>query len=410
LAAAAAAALFFSPGARPAGAVFHFMVIDEVMAGVPGDASVQYIELRMLSAGQNITNGQTVEVRNSAGAVIDSWSFPLGPSGNVPNGAMNARILIATTAAETFWGLQADLEMDSAAIPPSGSVCFVTVDCVAFGSATSAPSDMPASVNKPGNGTRSLYRTSNTNLSANDFALLCPDPQNNANAMGIWSGGNPDGDVPSDCDDNCPSVNNPGQANRDAEALPNGPNVSGDDTTIVNSDVDGDDCDSDKDNDGVADTDETTHPVAGCLSASTALDPQDIDTDGDHLTDGWECANGSDPADDQSKFVGSGSTDADGDKIADLWEQRGYGVAVSNINADGDGCADLVEIASVDGNKTITDTDRIVVARRALGIILPDVDQDYVLDVDKNGSVVDPDRIFVARAALLPTWQPKSCP
>ena len=70
----------------------------------------------------------------------------------------------------------------------------------------------------------------------------------------------------------------------------------------------------------------------------------------------------------------------------------------------------MVEAASIDSNKTIGDPDRLAVARRALNVWAAESLQDYVLDIDKNGTVSDADRLFVARAALLPTWQPKSCP
>jgi hypothetical protein len=68
----------------------------------------------------------------------------------------------------------------------------------------------------------------------------------------------------------------------------------------------------------------------------------------------------------------------------------------------------------VDGNKAVTDADRLAVSRRALNIspfnqpgYVPD--QDYVLDMDKNRVVGDPDRLFASRAAVLPDWQPKIC-
>jgi hypothetical protein len=135
-----------------------------------------------------------------------------------------------------------------------------------------------------------------------------------------------------------------------------------------------------------------------------------MDTDGDHLTDKWECDNGSNPASGSSKFLGFGGTDGDADHIPDLWEQRGYDASGASTDSDGDGCADLVETASIDANKTINDVDRLAVARRALGIWAYEAAQDYALDMNKNGTVEDADRLFVARAALLPDWLPKSCP
>jgi hypothetical protein len=194
--------------------------------------------------------------------------------------------------------------------------------------------------------------------------------------------------------------------NTDGEVRPNGPNLDGDDATWPRHDDVGDACDTDDDNDGLSDPEE----FSGESCSGIRTDPRNLDTDGDHLTDGWECANGSNPTDAGSKFLGSGTADADGDRAFDFWERRGYGASGTGADEDGDGCADLVEIASVDGNKSLTDVDRISVARRALGIWGPDAAQDYVLDIDKNGSVNDVDRIFVARAVLLPDWLPKSCP
>jgi hypothetical protein len=219
-----------------------------------------------------------------------------------------------------------------------------------------------------------------------------------------------DFDAVSDVFDNCPNDSNANQLNTDSLPLDNGPNAPGEDLTILNADVFGDACSADDDNDGTLDDVEPLYPVAGCTSATTALNPLDMDTDGDHLTDGWECANGSDPANTASKFLGSGTADADGDRIADLWEMRGYNGSGASTDVDGDGCQDLVELASVDGNKAIGDPDRLSVARRALGVWAPEPNQDYVLDISKNGTVGDEDRLFVARAALLPEWVPKSCP
>jgi hypothetical protein len=143
------------------------------------------------------------------------------------------------------------------------------------------------------------------------------------------------------------------------------------------------------------------------------LNPLDMDTDGDHLTDGWECAwagpTPSDPANAASKQIGSGTTDADGDRVPDNWEMRGYGGNPGSTDSDGDACHDLVETASIDNNKTVSDPDRLAVARRALGIWSADDAQDYALDISKNGILGDEDRLFVARAALLSDWIPKAC-
>jgi hypothetical protein len=223
----------------------------------------------------------------------------------------------------------------------------------------------------------------------------------------VLVGDDGDVDLVPDAYDNCPAIPNSGQENADAGPLDNGPMVPGDDITLMMSDALGDACDSDADNDGFTNAVESAG--APCAAASDATDPLRLDTDGDHLNDGWECSNGSDPTDGLSTFFGSGTADFDGDRIADLWERRGYNGSTTTTDADGDGCHDLVEIASIDGNKTIDDPDRLAVARRALGIWMAHGAQDFVLDIDRNGTVGDPDRLFVARASLLGDWLPKSC-
>jgi hypothetical protein len=207
--------------------------------------------------------------------------------------------------------------------------------------------------------------------------------------------------------DNCPTISNPSQVNTDAAPIANGPNLGGDDTTIGNGDRFGNACDSDDDNDNAADTAEPLFPAAGCLAATAPTNPLDRDSDGDHLLDGWECQNGSDPSNAASKFLGTGSPDADGDNINDVWESRGHATSSSSLDTDGDGCSDLVEVASVDGNLNVGTVDSLAVARAAFGIWLPDPQQDEAFDLTKNGTVDIADRLFVARAAFI--WAPPAC-
>jgi hypothetical protein len=220
---------------------------------------------------------------------------------------------------------------------------------------------------------------------------------------------NQDGDVPIDCIGGTVTIggNCLLQApNSDGEVRPNGPNVPDDDATWPEHDLTGDLCDNDDDNDGLPDLAELT----GVMCNNQISLPNDIDTDGDHLHDGWECANGSDPFDAESRFLGVSTGDADGDHLHDVWEVRGYNGSGGSADSDGDGCTDLIEIVSTDGNRTLDDGDRLSTSRRALGILAANVEQDYVLDLNKNGVVDDSDRLLAARAVLLPDWLPKSCP
>jgi hypothetical protein len=89
-------------------------------------------------------------------------------------------------------------------------------------------------------------------------------------------------------------------------ATPNGVNVPGGDVTSPGaaSDALANPCDSNDDNDAISDADEVVYPRSSCPSATGPTSPVRIDTDGDHLTDGWECQSGSDPADRSSIALG----------------------------------------------------------------------------------------------------------
>jgi hypothetical protein len=109
----AAIAVFGS--ASPAFASFHLMQIEQVIGGVGGDTSIQAIQLRMRSAGQNFVSATQIQAWDSAGAnpvlIIDIPS-------DVANGALGSRILIASpNFASTFPGVTPDFIMTNP-IPP----------------------------------------------------------------------------------------------------------------------------------------------------------------------------------------------------------------------------------------------------------------------------------------------------
>jgi hypothetical protein len=220
---------------------------------------------------------------------------------------------------------------------------------------------------------------------------------------------NQPGEIPIDCIGGTVTVGGAcplGVPNSDPDTRPNGPNIEGDDATWPEHDEQADLCDMDDDNDGLVDFAE----MAGISCGTMISSPTDVDTDGDHLHDGWECANGSNPFDAASTFKGSGTADGDNDRVPDLWEMRGYNGSAGSTDSDGDGCHDMVEIGSVNGNRALEDADRLATARRVLGLLATDPEQDYVLDLNKNGAADDGDRLFVSRAVLLPEWLPKTCP
>ena len=126
------AALAFAAG--PALADHHIMRIVQVYGGDVSNPDAQYVVLQMCIGGQNVLAGHTVHYFNAAGAEIGS---PPTCPGNVPNGASQAKVLIATSSAVVAFDLAADLVVPARILPAGGKFCFETapaVDCVAWGS------------------------------------------------------------------------------------------------------------------------------------------------------------------------------------------------------------------------------------------------------------------------------------
>src|SRR5687768_13694748 len=87
--------------AAPAAANHHFMRATEILGAVEGAPNVQYVELQMYAAGQNIVSNASLAFQDPTGAADGTVVFP----NNVANGADNANILIATAEAATFFGV-----------------------------------------------------------------------------------------------------------------------------------------------------------------------------------------------------------------------------------------------------------------------------------------------------------------
>lgn len=193
-----------------------------------------------------------------------------------------------------------------------------------------------------------------------------------------------DGDGQNDPVDNCPDDFNPLQLNSDtdpvfvAAGLPL-------DVTAPNGDSFGDACDDDDDNDGLSDDIEVRIPspdISGCDAVTGPTDALVLDTDGDRVLDGAECALESDPVNPNSlppplatdtdgdglddvfengQDFSSIDPDTDDDRIADGIEFLHYGTSPLQPDTDFDGCPDGVEIASVDGNTTVNIVDVMIV-------------------------------------------------
>jgi hypothetical protein len=187
---------------RAAGATFHFMSISEIGAGFAGDPAIQYVELRLDLAGQT----HVVNTRLTAFDANGNANELLLSDHAVSNGTSGANILYATAAFATATGVTPDFVIPAGLVTPTGMICWgapgsVTpnpsswdftkpnnyVDCVAYGSfaaPTRGASGTPSTLG-PGDGTRSLTRTTGSGIIGNndvDFALAMPNACNNAGA------------------------------------------------------------------------------------------------------------------------------------------------------------------------------------------------------------------------------------
>ncbi len=187
--------------AAPSHALFHVSNIDELDAKAGGDASAQYVQIRMLAPLQNMVAHARLSVFNCDGS-FNQVLLEL-PS-NVPNSGAGLR-WIAATAAGAAGGITPDFTIPANIPSTCGMVCWGApgllpqdpprwdatdpanyVDCVAYGGFTGT---LPAHVTAasplaPGDGTHSLTRVSNGSDDATDFALACPMPTNNAGQVG----------------------------------------------------------------------------------------------------------------------------------------------------------------------------------------------------------------------------------
>lgn len=199
----------------PAAATFHISQINEVMFGAGGDANLQYVEIKMLSSGQNLVHNTRLSAWNADGSFFGV--LLLVPT-DVPNGTTGATWIMATSDLQPATGLKPDFTFPAVTLPATGMICWgapgiVTpdpstwdpsnplnyVDCVPYGGYVAANiRNAPATALEPGDGTLSLTRIASTTSTASNFAYQCPTPKNNAGAM-TQVGPDADGDGYVDC-------------------------------------------------------------------------------------------------------------------------------------------------------------------------------------------------------------------
>jgi hypothetical protein len=185
-------------------------VIDEVMAGFGGDQSVQYVEIRMQSAGQGNIGDGYLGFFNCSQPTPTFIGIQIPTGTNLPNAGAGTRWLAATADfAALPTGVTPDVILPShpgileGGRATCGMVCWGKPtgapnqasqydDCVAYGgysfqsgvAANPSFAGMPTSL-MPNDGSMSLTRMSYTPDNATDFALRPPSPTNNAGQVGL---------------------------------------------------------------------------------------------------------------------------------------------------------------------------------------------------------------------------------
>jgi len=184
-------------------AVYHFANIDEIMSGMGGDPTAQYVEIRMLFAGQ----GSVAHSRLTAFSCDGSThTVLLEVPDNVCPASTDGRWTMGTTSWATATGVTPDFifPASSAFDNACGMICWgapgsgltppqnpptwdagvpdnYLPDCVAYGgySGTLQTGDAAASPLAAGNGAMSLQRMDDTNNDSTDFDLAAPTPARN---------------------------------------------------------------------------------------------------------------------------------------------------------------------------------------------------------------------------------------
>lgn len=181
--------------ARPAAAVNHLLVIDEVLGSWQGDDTIQFVELRLLAAGQRSLSGAggrgTTQLLflDATGASVRTVTF----TRDLDQAQVGSRVLVATQALAAISGVEPDLVLPAGTLSPlAGQVCYRVnppqaptqptgiIDCVAYGKfgGDTGPFGPPTALT-PDN--RALQRVGTTGSTRADFnAVLEPTPQNNA--------------------------------------------------------------------------------------------------------------------------------------------------------------------------------------------------------------------------------------
>jgi hypothetical protein len=178
--------------APAASATFHLIQIREVYPGSLAGPGSEYVELQMWASGQNEVAGHVVRTYGATGTITATSPFP----SDVPRGANQSTLVLATPQAEAQFGFVADASLGASGVldPSGGAICWEALDCLSWGSfigSLPSPAGTPASPAGIPDG-MALRRTiaagcptllepaDDHDNSAADFAVVFPGPRPNA--------------------------------------------------------------------------------------------------------------------------------------------------------------------------------------------------------------------------------------
>lgn len=181
--------LLVAPAAQ---ATFHLIQVREVYPGSALAPEAEYVELQMYAGGQNHVKGHKLRSYDASGAVTGTSTF----LADVPNGANQSTIVLATSAAASEFGFTPDTSLASpgAFSPAGGAVCWEELDCVSWGGFSGSlpsPAGTPAAAGGIPDGMalrRTIARGCSTaldppddsNSSAADLSPASPQPRPNS--------------------------------------------------------------------------------------------------------------------------------------------------------------------------------------------------------------------------------------
>ena len=356
---------------QPAFAAFHLIRIHAVMAGLNGDNTIQFVELRMCAVGQPFVATHTLKFYDSAGALKATFTFP----SSVSNSSLGESILIATAEYNTASvgpgmggsGGDADFVFSMANTAGSnggdplhpvqdinGKVRFADqqsdgcdtnitntvgdADSVAYGTATA--DFVSAAPALPSPSDNQALRESNlagpTNNST-DYSLQVMSTVSKTVAAA---------NLPTDLDtprNNAREVANLGSNDIDGDGVPNGPDLC--EGTATGATVDANGCSNaqvDGDGDGVCNPGAPSGGPAGCTGSDncpSTANPSQANADGD--APGNACDTEGPPGNTNGFGGGDDCADAvdnDGDTLVDFGDP-----GCNTTDTDADGVFDVVD-------------------------------------------------------------------